>query len=106
MKEWEAFRESLTDENGRWERLHALMQKLRMVLENPKMRSSGESDILEQVEARLNEAAQLFPDPVWLDLDQENPAGAERWFANHMGETLGTILRALELLQEGTKNED
>ncbi len=105
MNEWEAFRESMTEEDGRWEKLRGLIQKLRMVLENPRMRPSGDADLLEQVESRLLEASTLFPAPDWLDLDLSEPAGAERYFANHVGEFTAVMLRVMELLQETTAEE-
>ncbi len=98
--DWERFREAVADENGRWERLHGVMRKLRMALENPGMRGAGEAGVLDQIEARLMEAAQLFPEPDWLDQELDDPARAERWFANHVGETVSVFLRAVELLRE------
>lgn len=106
MNEWETFRESMAGEDGRWEKLRGLIQKLRMVAENPKMRPSGEADLFEQVESRLLEASELFPAPDWLDLDLSEPAGAERYFANHVGEFAAVMLRIMELLQESSGDDE
>jgi len=106
MNDWELFREAVADENGRWERLHGVARKLRMALENPGMRGPGEAGLLDQLEARLLEASRLFPAPDWLDQDLDDPAKAERWFANHVGELLDAMARAVELLRDEAGRED
>ncbi len=105
MNERETFRDSPAGEDGRWEKLRGLIQKLRMVVENPRMRPSGEADLFEQVESRLMEASELFPAPDWLDIDLSDPAGAERYYANHVGELASVMLRVMELLQEMAREE-
>ena len=85
---------------NRWERLRDVFEKLRMVLDMPALCPGGSGDLLEQLEQRLIEAEQLFPEPDWLSADTASPEGIEKYCANHLGAVLAILLHAVETLAE------
>ena len=95
-----AFWEAQNREPNRWERLRVVFEKLRMVLDMPAMGLGSADDLLEQLEQRLVEAGQLFPEPDWLAVDMSGPEGVERYCANHVGAMLEVLLLAVERLAE------
>lgn len=98
---WDAF----AREPSRWERLQEIFEKLRIVLTSPALAPRGPDDLLEQLEQRLEEARQLFPEPDWLAVDQEHPEGIEGYCANHLGGMLEILSLALERLAEERSRE-
>ncbi|EFL51149.1 conserved hypothetical protein [Solidesulfovibrio fructosivorans JJ]] len=100
-----AFWEAQKREPNRWERLREIFEKLSMVLEMPSMCLGNADDLLEQLEQRLNEAGQLFPEPDWLAFDATGPEGLEQYCANHMGGMLETLIQVVERLAEERAEE-
>ncbi len=98
---WDAFQR----EHNRWEKLRDVFEKLRMVLETPGLGVRGVDDLLEQLELRLAEASQLFPEPDWLAVDAGRPEGIECYCANHVGALLEIMAQALEILAEARCRE-
>ncbi|WP_300163595.1 hypothetical protein [Solidesulfovibrio sp.] len=95
-----SFWEAQGREPNRWERLRDVFEKLSMVLDMPSLCPGGVDDLLEQLEQRLLEAEQLFPEPDWLSVDTATPEGLETYCANHVGALLGVLIRAVETLSE------
>lgn len=100
-----AFWEAQNREQNRWERLREVFEKLRLVLDVPTLCVRGVDDILEQLEQRLAEAAQLFPEPDWLNVDTISPDGIEHYCANHVGALLEVLERAIAALAEERARE-
>ena len=98
---WDAF----AREPNRWERLREIFEKLSIVLTTPALAPRGADDLLEQLEQRLDEAMELFPQPDWLDADHEHPEGIEQYCANHLGGMLEILSLALERLGEERSRE-
>lgn len=98
---WDAF----AREPNRWERLREIFEKLRIVLTSPALAPRGVEDLLDQLEQRLDEARQLFPEPDWLAVDQERPQGIEGFCANHLGGMLEILALAVERLAEERSRE-
>ena len=103
--EMASFWEAQGREPDRWERLRDVFEKLRMVLDMPALCPGGSGDLLEQLEQRLLEAEQLFPEPDWLSVDTAAPEGIETYCANHVGAALAILLRAVETLAERRAGE-
>ncbi|WP_428561307.1 MAG: hypothetical protein ACP59X_18635 [Solidesulfovibrio sp. DCME] len=100
-----SFWEAQSREPSRWERLREVFEKLRMVLDMPALCLGGADDLLEQLEQRLAEAEQLFPEPDWLSVDTATPEGLEQYCANHVGALLEVLVRAVERLAEKRAEE-
>ena len=100
-----SFWEGQNREPNRWERLRDVFEKLRMVLDMPALCLGGADDVLEQLEQRLAEAAQLFPEPDWLTVDLGRPEGLECYYANHVGALLDVMSRTVEVLAEKRARE-
>lgn len=99
------FWEAHNREPNRWERLREVFEKLRMVLDMPSLCLGGADDLLEQLEQRLAEAEQLFPEPDWLSVDQTRPEGLEQYCANHVAALLEILIRTVEMLAEKRARE-
>lgn len=100
-----SFWEAQSREPNRWERLREISEKLRMVLDMPAMCLGGVDDLLEQMEQRLTEAQQLFPEPDWLADDTTSPEGLEQYCANHVGALLHVFGLAAEVLADKRARE-
>ncbi len=89
----------------RWERLRDVFEKLRMVLDRPALCPGGVDDLLQQLEQRLAEASNLFPDPDWFGVDTATSDGLERYCGNHLGAALDILGRVVEALAEERARE-
>jgi len=92
-------------EPNRWERLRNEFEKLRLLLDMPALCLGGADDLLEQLELRLCEAAQLFPEPDWLAVDTRSPEGMEHYCGNHVGALLDVFLRVVDALAQERARE-
>lgn len=99
------FWEAQNREPNRWEKLRDVFEKLRMVLDMPSLCLGGPDDLLEQLEQRLTEAGQLFPEPDWLSVDPASPEGLEQYCANHVGALLEILNCTVEVLAEKRARE-
>jgi hypothetical protein len=99
------FWEAQNREPNRWERLRETFEKLRLVLDMPALCLGGADDLLEQLEQRLLEAGQLFPEPDWLSADTTSPEGIEQYCANHVGVVLEVLSRAVYALDDERARE-
>lgn len=95
-----SFGEAFQREQNRWERLRDVFEKLRMILDMPAFCPGGADDLLDQLEQRLAEAAQLFPEPDWLAGAATDPEGLETYCANHVGAMLEILRQTVEQLAE------
>jgi uncharacterized membrane protein YccC len=100
-----SFWEAQSREPNRWERLRDVYEKLRMVLDMPALCLGGVDDLVEQLEQRLAEAEQLFPEPDWLAVDTTSPEGLEQYCANHVGALLGVLASTVEILADKRARE-
>ena len=93
-------------EPDRWDRLRDIVERLRLVLDVPGLGPVGVDDLIEQLEARLDEAGALFPEPDWLaDAGGDGPEGVERGCANHLGALLAVLSQAVAVLAEQRARE-
>lgn len=97
---------SLIGSEHRWERLREVFEKLRIYLENPRLRCQGAADLVEQLETRLSEAARLFPEPDWMGLAEgHGDAGREANRAGVVGASITVLLLAVEALREELRHD-
>ncbi len=90
---------------NRWDRLREIFEKLRLVADAPVMRPGGVDGLLDQLEMRLAEAAELFPEEDWLLVGGEGGDAVERQCGSHVGALLGVLLGVMAALDRERAGE-
>ena len=90
---------------NRWDRLREIFEKLRLVADAPAMRPGGVAGLIEQLEMRLTEAAELFPEEDWLLVGGEGGDAVERQCGSHVGALLGVLLGVMDALDRERARE-